>query len=386
MVHVPVQDRDPLDAAAARVLGRQGGVVEEAVAVGRAARGVVAGRAHQRVRQRRVAVEHGVAGADRGAGGRRQRRPGAGRRQRRARPPAAGLAARAHVVDVVAVVQPGDLVDGRVPAVAPAQVAGVRAVVQGAVHVAHAVGVLRVRLGYREPAGIRGVEQAGSGVVRENVRVPVDVEGRRHARRCTGECVSRQLHSLVARRKCRCRSAVSGQEDDLRSTERSLLGTLAGVLSAVPDYLFAWLVEPDEEAVPLFESRRLSQTIGRSVPLGPLDLLRAVRRPDRERPPRGADPCHDRTAARRSSGDLLVIRDDGATHQVTLTGVCTPEPDGGVRVEGVIRDLGPPGAIREQLEAAARGGQPRVRRAPRDAGRARRTSTASSPTCRSPTT
>ena len=66
------------------------------------------------------------------------------------------------------------------------------------------------------------------------------------------------------------REAVSGEEDDLRSTERSLLGTLAGVLSAVPDYLFAWLVEPDEEAVPLFESRRLSQTLGRSVPLGPL--------------------------------------------------------------------------------------------------------------------
>ena len=72
------------------------------------------------------------------------------------------------------------------------------------------------------------------------------------------------------------REAVSGEEDDLRSTERSLLGTLAGVLSAVPDYLFAWLVEPDEEAVPLFESRRLSQTLGRSVPLGPLDLLRAA--------------------------------------------------------------------------------------------------------------
>ena len=147
------------------------------------------------------------------------------------------------------------------------------------------------------------------------------------------------------------REAVGGQEDDLRSTERSLLGTLAGVLSAVPDYLFAWLVEPEEEAVPLFESRRLSQTIGRSVPLGPLDLLRA-----------SVDPAEsDRLevliramtdGSEEVSGDLLVIRDDGEKHQVTLTGVCTPEPDGGVRVEGVIRDLGPPGAIREQLEAA----------------------------------
>jgi diguanylate cyclase (GGDEF)-like protein/putative nucleotidyltransferase with HDIG domain len=133
--------------------------------------------------------------------------------------------------------------------------------------------------------------------------------------------------------------AVSGHEDNLHSTERSLLGTLAGVLSAVPDYLFAWLVEPDEEAVPLFESRRLSHTIGRSVPLGPLDLLRA-----------SVDPTEsDRleiliramTDGRAEvSDDLLVIRDDGEMHQISVSAVCTPEPDGGVRVEGAIRDLG----------------------------------------------
>jgi diguanylate cyclase (GGDEF)-like protein/putative nucleotidyltransferase with HDIG domain len=147
------------------------------------------------------------------------------------------------------------------------------------------------------------------------------------------------------------REAVSGHEDELRSTERSLLGTLAGVLSAVPDYLFSWLVEPDEEAVPLFESRRLSQTIGRTVPLGPLDLLRA-----------SVDPVEsDRLevliramtdGSDEVSGDLLVVRDDGEVHQIKLMGVCTPEPDGGVRVEGVIRNLGPPEAIRRQLEAA----------------------------------
>ncbi len=147
------------------------------------------------------------------------------------------------------------------------------------------------------------------------------------------------------------REAVSGEEDDLRSTERSLLGTLAGVLSAVPDYLFAWLVEPDEEAVPLFESRRLSQTLGRSVPLGPLDLLRAaVDSAESDRLEVLIRAMTD--GSDEVSGDLLVVRDDGETHQVTLTGVCTPEPDGGVRVEGVIRDLGPPGAIRKQLEAA----------------------------------
>ena len=147
------------------------------------------------------------------------------------------------------------------------------------------------------------------------------------------------------------REAVSGQEEDLRSTERSLLGTLAGVLSAVPDYLFSWLVELDEEAVPRFESRRLSQTIGRSVPLGPLDLLRAsVHSAESDRLEMLIQAMTD--GSDDVSGDLLVIRDDGAVHQITLSGVCTPEPDGGVRVEGVIRDLGPPDAIRQQLEVA----------------------------------
>ena len=83
------------------VLGRQGGVVEEAVAVGRAARRMVAGRAHQRVGQRRC----------RRRARRRWRRsqclpPPSARarsrgRERRARPPAAVLAARAHLLDVV---------------------------------------------------------------------------------------------------------------------------------------------------------------------------------------------------------------------------------------------------------------------------------------------
>src|SRR5262245_65594854 len=59
---------------------------------------------------------------------------------------------------------------------------------------------------------------------------------------------------------------VSVPDDDLRSTERSLLGTLAGVLSAVPDYLFAWLVEPDDQAVPLFESPRPALSLARHVP------------------------------------------------------------------------------------------------------------------------
>src|SRR6478736_4505612 len=142
---------------------------------------------------------------------------------------------------------------------------------------------------------------------------------------------------------------VSVPDDDLRSTERSLLGTLAGVLSAVPDYLFAWLVERDEEAVPLFESRRLAQTLGRQVPLGPLDLLRAAVEPAQAE--RLEALMHAMTDGSDDiSGHLLVCRDDGARHAITLVATCTPEPDGGTRVEGVIRDLGPPDAHSDELE------------------------------------
>jgi diguanylate cyclase (GGDEF)-like protein/putative nucleotidyltransferase with HDIG domain len=142
---------------------------------------------------------------------------------------------------------------------------------------------------------------------------------------------------------------VSVPDDDLRSTERSLLGTLAGVLSAVPDYLFAWLVERDEEAVPLFESRRLAQTLGRQVPLGPLDLLRAAVEPAQAE--RLEALIHAMTDGSDDiSGHLLVCRDDGARHAITLVATCTPEPDGGTRVEGVIRDLGPPDAHSDELE------------------------------------
>ena len=106
---------------------------------------------------------------------------------------------------------------------------------------------------------------------------------------------------------------VSVPDEDLRSTERSLLGTLAGVLSAVPDYLFAWLVERDEEAVPLFESRRLAQTLGRQVPLGPLDLLRAAVEPAEAE--RLEALIHAMSDGRDEiSGHLLGRRDDGARH------------------------------------------------------------------------
>src|SRR4029077_11549472 len=143
--------------------------------------------------------------------------------------------------------------------------------------------------------------------------------------------------------------AVSLPDDDLRSTERSLLGTLAGVLSAVPDYLFAWLVERDEEAVPLFESRRLAQTLGRQGPLGPLDLLRAAG--GTRQAERLEALIHAMTdGSEEIAGHLLVRRDDGVRHAVTLVATCTPEPDGGTRVEGVIRDLGPPAARSDALE------------------------------------
>jgi diguanylate cyclase (GGDEF)-like protein/putative nucleotidyltransferase with HDIG domain len=144
---------------------------------------------------------------------------------------------------------------------------------------------------------------------------------------------------------------VSVPDDDLRSTERSLLGTLAGVLSAVPDYLFAWLVEPDSDAVPLFESRRLAVLLDRQVPLGPLDLLRAAVEPAHAE--RLEVLLHAFTdGSEEVSGNLIVVRDDGRRHEIALVATCTPDPDHGVRVEGVIRDLGPPDAIRDELEQA----------------------------------
>ena len=58
MVHVPVDDGHALDAAAAGKLGAQRRVREEAVAVGLRRLGVVAGRAHERVRLPALAVQH----------------------------------------------------------------------------------------------------------------------------------------------------------------------------------------------------------------------------------------------------------------------------------------------------------------------------------------
>jgi diguanylate cyclase (GGDEF)-like protein/putative nucleotidyltransferase with HDIG domain len=146
-------------------------------------------------------------------------------------------------------------------------------------------------------------------------------------------------------------SAVSEPDDDLRSTERSLLGTLAGVLSAVPDYLFAWLLEPEDEAVPLFESRRLAALLGRQVPLGPLDLLRAAVEPSHAE--RLELLIHALTDGRDEvAGNLIVVRDDGARHEIAFVATCTPEADGGTRVEGAIRDLGAPDEIRDELEQA----------------------------------
>ena len=148
--------------------------------------------------------------------------------------------------------------------------------------------------------------------------------------------------------------AVSVPDDDLRSTERSLLGTLAGVLSAVPDYLFAWLVERDEEAVPLFESRRLAQTLGRQVPLGPLDLLRAAVEPSQARAPRGADPRHvgrqrgDRRAPARAPRRRRAPRGHAGRDVHARAGRRHPRGGRDPRI------LGPPDARNDELEQRPR--------------------------------
>ena len=75
MVHVPVEDGDPLDAAAARQLRGERGVREEAVAVGPVGLGVVARRAHERIGPVAVAVENRGRRIERGAGGGERRVP-----------------------------------------------------------------------------------------------------------------------------------------------------------------------------------------------------------------------------------------------------------------------------------------------------------------------
>ena len=203
VMHVPVDDRDAVEAVAARALRGERGVVDEAVAVGGAAarRGGPAGaRARTRVAG---AVEHGVRGVQGRAGGRQDRLPGAGRDERRAREVVAARAGRAQLGDVVAVVQRRGLLDRGVPAVVPSMRS---ASGPGAGCRACCARARRSRRASRAPRASPALpaSKPRARVVPQHVVVPEDVEDRRHARRCTGECVSRQLHSLVGRWKCRC--------------------------------------------------------------------------------------------------------------------------------------------------------------------------------------
>ena len=65
VVDVPVEDRDPVDAAATGMLGRESDVVEEAVAVRLGRLGVVARWTDEGVGDLGLSGEDGVAGGER---------------------------------------------------------------------------------------------------------------------------------------------------------------------------------------------------------------------------------------------------------------------------------------------------------------------------------
>jgi hypothetical protein len=73
-------------------------------------------------------------------------------------------------------VQRRRLGDGRVAARVPLEAPGERPVAQHAAHVAHALGVLGVGLGNLQPVLGQVVEDAGPGVVAQDVVVPEQVD------------------------------------------------------------------------------------------------------------------------------------------------------------------------------------------------------------------
>ena len=147
VVDVPVEDRDPVDAAAAGMLGGERDVVEEAVAVRLGRLGVVARRADERVGDLGLSGEDGLAGGEGRSGGREGGVPRAGRdRGRPGEDAAAGEAEVADRLDVGGVVDELELVGARVPSLAAAEVLGERPALEDRLHVADPHRVLGVQL------------------------------------------------------------------------------------------------------------------------------------------------------------------------------------------------------------------------------------------------
>ncbi len=140
---------------------------------------------------------------------------------------------------------------------------------------------------------------------------------------------------------------MSLEPEDLQSTEESLLEMLGRVLKAVPDYLFSWQLEADHDATPLFESRRLGGLLGHALPLGPIDSLRAVvAGEDRDVLERLIADLTD--GATRVEGEFRIDPPGDVSRALHLSCLVTPAAAGGVRVDGILKDLGPPSVATDQ--------------------------------------
>src|SRR5215211_250470 len=177
VVDVPVEDGDSLDAATARVLGHESGVVEQAVAVGLPRLRVVPRRADERVRGAGFAVEHRVGGCDRGPGRGQCGLPGTlcdGRRP--GEDAAATRAELANGLDVPGIVDELELGGVGAPPIFPTKALGEGTSLEDRLHVADSDIVLRMELGHVHEHGRRVFEDAAPCVVQECVVVPEDVE------------------------------------------------------------------------------------------------------------------------------------------------------------------------------------------------------------------
>ncbi len=177
VVDVPVDDGDARGARIARPLGAQRGVVEEAVAVGDAGRGVVAGRAHQRVGNIPLARHHLVDRRERGARRREASVERSGHERRGAREaPAARALGGAQLLQVGSGVEAEQLAVLGEAAFAPAHPVIQRPALEDRVDVAHPVGVLGMDLVDRHQRRRYGFGHPPPGVVREHALVPEDVD------------------------------------------------------------------------------------------------------------------------------------------------------------------------------------------------------------------
>ena len=149
-------------------------------------------------------------------------------------------------------------------------------------------------------------------------------------------------------------TGVVGHDSENRSEQlpvgaRSLLETLASVLSVVEDYLFAWVLLPNGMVVTNFESRPIGAFLGlEAADTPPLDVLR-------ERTAFEDQALFDELERSLTTGEaeietsLHVEVGDGSRHIVIVRAACSVLDDGTVCVEGILKDVGSPEAREDEM-------------------------------------